>query len=199
MSSDASPRASVGAAHWFGVSAVAALVVAGIWLMERLVGFRSPVFAFNFHFILMWGAVWVDKLLSPELTARRFEVSPREVRIYRRLGVITFMRLLRRIGWTAALRDRRVFDGTRRTLSSYERATRHGENAHGWLFVIALAPIAWAAANGWWDAVLWIGSMSVVFHVYPVMLQRTQRARLVSMLSHRGEHTSDRPVQSASP
>jgi hypothetical protein len=166
-----------------GALGVAALTVAGIYLMERLAGFRSPIFAFNLHFILMTGVVFVDMLLAPRLDSRRFEVSPGEIELYRRLGVIGFMRLLQRIGWTAAMRDRKVFDGTRRTLAAYERATRHGENAHLVLFLVALAPILWAMLHGWWDAVFWIGSMSVLFHVYPIMLQRTQRARLTALLA----------------
>ena len=36
-----------------GALAVAALTFAGIYLMERLAGFRSPIFAFNLHFILI--------------------------------------------------------------------------------------------------------------------------------------------------
>jgi hypothetical protein len=165
-----------------GVVGVAGAVAVAIYGMERLAGFRSAVFAFNLHFLLMTGAVFVDKLWAPQLASSRFVVSDREVRLYRRLGVIGFMRTLRRIGWTAANRDPAVFDGTRRTISSYERATRHGENAHTWLFLIALGPVAWSIVNGWWDAVLWIGTMNVVFHLYPVMLQRTQRARLSALL-----------------
>ena len=165
-----------------GALGVVLLAGAAVWFLERLLGFRSPTFAFTMHFSLMAGAVYVNLLLAPELASRRFEVSDREIRVYRALGVIAFMRLLRRIGWTAALRDRKVFDGTRRTLASYERATRHGENAHAWLFGIALAPIAFAVARGWWDAAFWIGSMNVVFHAYPVMLQRVQRARLLALL-----------------
>jgi hypothetical protein len=165
--------------------AVALLVAASILFLDRLLGIRSPAFAFTMHFVLMAGAVYVDKLLAPRLDSPRFEVSARELRLYRRLGVVAFMRILQRIGWHRAMRDPTVFDGTRRTLSSYERATRHGENAHAWLFVIALAPTAWALAHGWWDAAFWIFSMSVAFHLYPVMLQRTQRARLLELLRRR--------------
>ncbi len=93
------------------------------------------------------------------------------------------MRPLRRIGWEAANHDRSVFDGTRRTVAAYEQATRHSENSHAWLFLIALAPTAWAMAHGWWDAAVWIGSMSAAFHVYPIMLQRTQRARVAAILN----------------
>lgn len=185
--SDASPSRRNAPVRWLGTLGIALLVGAAIVVMAKYLGFRSPVFAFNLHFILMAGAVWVDKLLAPRLDGDRFEVSPREVRFYRRLGAIGFMMVLRRIGWEAVNRDRSVFDGTRRTLPAYETATRHGENAHTWIFLISLAPIAWALAKGWWDAALWIGSMSVVFHVYPIMLQRTQRARLAAVLTRVGE------------
>ena len=184
------------AARWLGVLGVALLVGASAYFLERLLGFRSPAFAFTLHFVLMTGAVYVDMLLAPQLSSRRFEVSARELRIYRSFGVVGFMRLLQRIGWHKAMRDPKVFDGTRRTLASYEHATRHGENAHAWLFAIVLLPTAWAVAHGWWDAAFWLTSMSVVFHAYPVMLQRTQRARLLALLGRRRESAgSDLPVE----
>jgi len=170
-----------------GAVGVAVLVGASVWFLVRLLGMRSPAFAFTMHFLLMAGAASIDYLLAPRLESPRFEVSARELRVYRRLGVVTFMRLLQRIGWQRAMSDPAIFDGTRRTLASYEQATRHGENAHAWLFVIALAPTAWALAHGWWDAALWISSMNVAFHLYPIMLQRTQRARLVALLGRRGQ------------
>lgn len=190
------------AVRWLGVLGIVGLTVAAGVLLERLVGFRSPAFAFTLHFVLMTAAVYLDILLAPKLTSPRFDVSARELRIYRRLGVVGFMRLLQRIGWQKAMRDPKVFDGTRRTLASYERATRHGENAHAWLFAIVLAPTAWAIAHGWWDAAFWLSSMSVVLHVYPVMLQRTQRARLLALIGRRdgpagthfpGESAPNRP------
>lgn len=179
---DTSNHSSRHALRWLGVAATVLAALAAIVVLARIAGVRTPVFAFNLHFILMAAAAIVDKLVDPTLDGRRFVVSPAEERLYRRLGALVFMQLLRRIGWEAAMRDRKRFDGTRRTLHAYEQATRHGENAHLWLFVIVLAPIAWAAARGWWDAVCWMGSMSVVFHVYPILLQRTQRFRLTRML-----------------
>jgi len=179
---EATPVRATSFARGLGVAAIVGLSAVVICWFERSIGFRSAVFAFELHFVLMTAAFFADRLLAPELDSRRFDVSEREVRIYRRLGVVAFMRILRAVGWTAALRDRRVFDGTRATLASYERATRHGENAHLWLFVLVLAPIAWALARGWWDAALWLGSMNVVFHLYPILLQRLQRARLRALL-----------------
>jgi hypothetical protein len=165
-------------ARWLGVAAVVLGTGVLVWGCARLFEFRSALFAFELHFVLMAGASLLDTLLAPALDSPRFDVSGSEVRVYRRLGVFVFMRALRAIGWTAATRDRKVFDGTRATLASYERATRHGENAHAWIFVVVLAPVAWAVVHGWWDAVGWLGSMNVLFHVYPIMLQRAQRVRL---------------------
>ena len=184
--------------RWLGVFVVGAATAGLIVVWERSMGFGSPVFAFNLHFTLMAAAVLVDKLLAPQLDSRRFRVSPREVEIYRRLGVVGFMHLLRKIGWTAAMRDRKVFDGTRSTVSSYERATRHGENAHAVLFLIVLAPLAWALVEGWWSAAFWIGSMNLVFHAYPVMLQRVQRVRLLAIL-RRLERRSGEPSAAKRP
>lgn len=185
--------------RWLGVLVVGVVTSGIIVVFERWVGFGSPVFAFNLHFTLMAAAVLVDKLLAPQLTSRRFQVSPREVEIYRKLGVVGFMRLLRKIGWTAALRDRKVFDGTRSTVSSYEQATRHGENAHAMLFMIVLAPLAWAVVRGWWSAAIWIGSMNVAFHAYPVMLQRMQRVRLQAIMRRLERHSEEKTAVERSP
>lgn len=154
--------------------------------MERLVGLRSPLFAFNLHLILMAGGAFVDKLVAPRLAGTYFDVAAWEPIVYRRLGVGAFMRFLQRIGWTAAVRERKNFDGTRATLTAYERATRHGENAHAWLLVIALVLSAGAMARGDDLGAFWIASMSVPFHVYPILLQRSQRARLAALIGRVG-------------
>lgn len=183
MATTAEARRPSRALRGLGTALAVALAAAGIVVMERVAGLRSPLFAFQLHFLLMFAAVFLDKFFEPRLEGRWFDVRPWEPALLRRLGVNAFMVLLRRIGWTNAMRDLRIFDGSRRTLASYERATRHGENAHGWLFLIVLAPIGWAAAHGWWDAVLWLGSMNVLFQLYPVLLQRSQRARLRVLLA----------------
>lgn len=166
-----------------GVLLVVLLACAAIGFFARAVGVRNGFFAFELHFVLMAAGDAINRLLRPRLDGPRFEVSAAEVRLYGKLGVRAFMRGLRGVGWTALVRNRKVFDGTRRTLATYERATRESENAHMWLFAVSLLPIGWTLAQGWWDATAWIASMSVLFHVYPVLLQRTQRARLASLLA----------------
>lgn len=168
---------------WAGVLGVCAAGVALIALFGAWLGIGSPMFAFEFHFVGMGCAVYVDKLLAPRLDGARFAVSPREVRVYRALGALGFMRLLRAIGWEAALRAGRRFRLERKTLLDYERTTRVGENAHAILFLITLTAALGALLAGKAAAVPWLVGMGVVFHVYPVMLQRTQRARLQPLLA----------------
>lgn len=174
-----------------GVVLAALLLIAlfGWWM-----GVRSFAFAFNLHFLAMGAASVLGQLWRPRLESRRFDVSARELRVYRRLGVVGFMHLLKRIGWTRLMRDPTVFDGTRATLASYEYATRRGEHAHTLLFVLVLAPMLWAAIQGWWDAFVWLGSMNVGFHLYPVMLQRFQRARLRAAIGRIRASEPRRPV-----
>ncbi len=167
---------------WLWVLAVLAVAFGFLAWMGKLIGVRSFAFAFQLHFVLMAVASTSDQALAPQLCSERFRIRPGELTLYRRIGVNGFMRLLQRIGWTRAVMDKNVFDGTRATLPSYEKATRHGENCHTWLFIAVLFPIAWVAFQGWWDAVLWMGSMNIVFHAYPICLQRTQRARLQRLL-----------------
>ena len=163
-----------------GVCAAGGALIA---FFARAMGLASPLFAFNAHFVGMTCAVYVDMLLVPRLDARWFEVSPREVRVYRALGALGFMRLLRAIGWERAMRIGQKFEMKRATLVDYERATRHGENAHAILFVATLVGAIGVAAAGEIAGVLWLLGMGVAFHVYPVMLQRTQRARLQPLLA----------------
>lgn len=176
----AQPRSR--AMRWLLTFAIVIPALLLIALVGWLFGVRGFAFALDLHFIAMGAAAAIDQVWQPRLASPRFDVSPRELVIYRRLGVPGFMRLLQRIGWTRAMRDPEVFDGTRGTLASYEQATRRGEHAHLWLFVLVLAPMLWAAVQGWWDAFVWLGVMNILFHAYPVMLQRYQRARLRALL-----------------
>lgn len=169
-------------AAWAGALCVCAAGAALIALFGRWLGPESALFAFEFHFVGMACAVYVDRLLAPRLDGRRFEVSSREARVYRALGALAFLRLQRAIGWEAALRAGQRFELRRATLRDYDHATRQGENAHAILFLLTVVVSVGAIAAGAPKAAPWLLGQAVVFHVYPVMLQRAQRARLQPLL-----------------
>ena len=178
MADGAQPRSRP--VRWLSTVAVVVVTLLLLALFERLLGPRHFVFAFNLHFILMAAATALDQIRQPTLDSPRFDVSPRELGLYRRLGVHGFMRLLQRVGWTRMMRDPKIFDGTRATLASDRQATRHGEHAHACLFALVLAPMSYAALRGWWDAVARRDERRL--SPVSVMLQRSQRARLRALL-----------------
>ncbi|MDF1838777.1 MAG: hypothetical protein P1V35_12975 [Planctomycetota bacterium] len=180
------PQATFSGKAWLGACAVLLASGGYLWYALRIFHLDSFYFAFQLHFVLMFVASNLDQLFQPKLNSAWFDVGPTELKLYRRLGVIQFMRLLQAIGWTRLMKDETVFDGTRATLASYEKATRHGENCHLWLFILVLTPMAWAANLGLWQGVLWMGSMNIFFHLFPCMLQRTQRVRLQRCIQRLG-------------
>ena len=172
------PPTKLSAKTLLGAVVLLAACTAYLWFIVGVFSLDSFGFAFQLHFVLMFAAANLDQMFKPTLNSPRFRVRPGELKLYRGLGVIQFMRLLQVIGWTRLMNDKSVFDGTRATLGSYEEGTRHGENCHLWIFIVVLAPMAWASSQGMWRGVLWMGALNIFLHLYPCMLQRTQRVRL---------------------
>jgi hypothetical protein len=183
---------------WVGALGVCAASAALIALFGRWLGPGSALFALEFHFVGMACAVYVDKLLAPRLDGRRFEVSAGEARAYRARGALAFLRLQRASGWEAALCAGQRFEMRRATLRDYEHATREGENAHAILLLITAVVSLAEVALGVPQAAPWLLGQAVVFHDYPVMLQRTQRERLQPLLA-RLQRRSSSQGQSSMP
>ncbi|PNY79866.1 hypothetical protein [Deinococcus koreensis] len=153
-----------------------ALGVAG--LTGRLTAFRGPLFAVALHAPLMRWAVDALPALEPELRGRWFRVRPWEAPLYQRLGVYPYRRLLRAVGWERFRQGALGFDGTRASLLRYERATREAETNHLLLGALGLGVAAGAVARRAWGTAGWHLAVTALLHAYPVMLQRTLRARL---------------------
>lgn len=166
----------------------AAAVVAAGWATTAVIGFDSFAFAWVVQFAMM---AWVSAALDaarPALTGAWFRVRPWEPEFYRWLGVARFGRLLRRIGWDRVVRARRgrrpserawsTFPGTRSGLSALDRSTRLSEVGHLVPAVTSVALAAVAAGLRAGHAAAWLIALTVVLHGYPILLQRTVRARI---------------------
>lgn len=153
------------------------LVVLGLaaWTQERLGG-HGLALVLGLQVGLMWWALYLLWALPLPLRSAWFRVRAWEAPIYRWLGVYAYMTLLRLVGWERLRKTAQGFDGTRASLAHYERRTREAEFSHvllGGLNLILLSP---AARHP--DTALWLLLTGLLFHVYPVMLQRTLRQRL---------------------
>lgn len=147
-------------------------------LVGRVTGWRRPFVAIAVHAGLMRWAVDALPALNPALESPWFRVHRNEPEWYRRVGTYGYMRVLRRLGWEQFRRGAVGFTGRRDALSRLERATREAETNHALLGSLGLLLALGAVRRRWWDAALWQVILVTVLHAYPVMLQRTLRARL---------------------
>lgn len=138
---------------------------------------RSLVFAFGVNWLLIvWShpsfGVFPLRLPAGYYATRPFE---RTGRVYDRLGVRLYQRLLRPVLWSvdpALLRSRQ---DARRTMI---QATYDPETGHLIILAVIMGITLWAAANRWWDTVAWLMLFNILHNGYPVLSMRQIRARL---------------------
>lgn len=171
--------------RWVGLG-LGLLAVVGLATLTGRVSTSPPFFwffwAWTVHFLLM---IWMMMLASAVPLPHEggwYRVRDWEPRLYRRLGVMGFMRLLRAVGWERVNRSARKFDGTRASLPAFERDTRASEFSHAVLGALGFVLVLGAVLVRAWDAAFWLLAVNVFLHVYPVMLQRTMRKRIEGLL-----------------
>lgn len=166
------------------LSIVGLAVFAGIGF-----GFGTLAWAWGLHLLLMLWMLAVEARVFLPYEGGWYRVRSWEPRLYRRLGVLGFMRLLRRVGWERANRQAKKFDGTRTSFSAYERGTRSSEFNHAVLGLVGFGLFGGAVALRAWDTAAWLLAVNMVLHVYPVMLQRTMRARIQGLMRSAGRES----------
>jgi len=129
--------------------------------------------------------------LITSLSNQYFRPREREASIYERLGVRRFKRYLPTGGdiyanlmkWHPIL-DRA--DGLVATLSRFERRTRLAETTHLVTFIFfATIAVVGFAAGGRLVFIFLLTMFNVGFNVYPIMVQRYNRHRLLRLLERR--------------
>jgi hypothetical protein len=147
-----------------------------------------PVFRYPGGAVLIYGfsmtLVWLIRHAVPfAFSDRYYRLRPFEIdgRLYRRLGVVTFKWLLFKsrvelLNFSAKLPRGRT------GLQDLERGIREAETDHAIALLVMLVIAIQAASNGWWALLSWLLLTNVVANVYPIMLQRHNRARLSPVL-----------------
>jgi hypothetical protein len=75
-------------------------------------------------------------------------------------------------------------------LRGLERGIREAETDHAIALLVLVAITIYAAMNAWWALAGWLLLTNVVANVYPIMLQRHNRARLLPVLEKLGGRDS---------
>jgi len=170
--------------------ATAVLVIFFVWASDSP-AVHNPAFAFVLNWLVL---VWVMVIagvfqshlsLGPQYY--RIRTFERNGRIYERLGVSFLKKLLHR-GPLSTLNPKVRLSGGRSALSELEQNMRAAETGHMVVFLTMLVISGYPLLQGWWQAFGWWLLFNVLINVYPVMLQRCNRARL-SLLVERLERS----------
>jgi Glycosyl-4,4'-diaponeurosporenoate acyltransferase len=151
-----------------------------------------PAFHYPGGAVLIYGLsmtlVWLMRHVVPFAFPRRYyRLRPFEIdgRLYRRLGVVTFKWLLFMSRVELVNFSARLSHG-RTGLYGLERGIREVESDHATALLVMVVATLHAAMNAWWALASWLLLTNIVANVYPIMLQRHTRARLLPVLERLG-------------
>jgi Glycosyl-4,4'-diaponeurosporenoate acyltransferase len=111
----------------------------------------------------------------------KIRVFEDEGRLYSRFGVEAFKKLLVLFGFDVCNWQVR-FSGHRSGLRNLSQGMRQAEHNHVISFLVLLFTLIYALARNWYAVTGWLAAVNVIANVYPVMLQRHNRARVEPLL-----------------
>jgi hypothetical protein len=165
--------------------ASATTVVLLLWSLDAF-GFRSPMFAFLVNWLAMSWVAMLGQVVQLSFAPRYYAARPFEHngRIYERLGIRLFKRLVRR-GPLTAFSPTLHFpkDKTVPALRNLDNEMRKAETGHVLSFALVLVFAAYALLRAWLDAVAWLLLFNTIINGYPIMLQRYNRIKLQELIA----------------
>ena len=114
----------------------------------------------------------------------RIRVFEDEGCLYSRLGIGAFRKLLVLLGFDVCNWQVR-FSGRRSGLRNLSQGMRQAEINHVISFLVLLLTFIYALARNWYAVAGWLAAVNVIANIYPVMLQRHNRARVEPLLEGR--------------
>jgi hypothetical protein len=155
-----------------------------LWFLH-VFGFRSPLFALLLNWMAMTWVVLVGQAVDFGLPIHYYHVHSfeRTGRVYERLGIRWFQRLVRREPLARLSPTLRLSDN--RTLSAFRQLDcemRKAETSHVYIFLLMIVVIGYALLRQWFDAVGWMLACNIIINGYPIMLQRYNRIRLQALM-----------------
>ena len=148
------------------------------WVLNAF-GFRSVTFALLANWLIVSWVALAGQFVSFVLGSSYYRIRPfeQEGHLYEKVGTRLFQKLVGRGPWTI-LNPTLRFSGKVAQLSDLEKEMHKAEAGHLLAFLTVSLATVFAASRGWLDAVGWLLLFNIPFNLYPVMLQRRNRARI---------------------
>ena len=151
-----------------------------VWLAKYVpVGHWGLSISVTFLFIAVFTVIF-DFLLEPKLSSAYFDSRPfeRDGSLYRWFGVRYYASVLRRIGWENIRRQERPITRDMESIIQFEHWNRGAEAVHTLAAIVVAGITVWVGFIRSPGDTKWLVLSNVLFNVYPVMLQRYNRARV---------------------
>ncbi len=148
------------------------------WVLDAF-GIRSFAFAFLSNWLIVSWVALVGQLVFFRFGPGYYRIRPFEQdgRLYERMGIRLFQKLVGRGPW-AVLNPTLRFSRSRAQLASLEEEMCKAEAGHLLAFLMVTVAAGFAVVRGWPDAAGWLMLFNIPLNLYPVMLQRRNRAHV---------------------
>jgi hypothetical protein len=159
--------------------------VAGIAGLIHLMKLDSFVFAWALNFLLMFFVSINIELHKSPLTSSYFDAKPWEKKgkIYEHVGIDFFRKILVLIGWEKLNKKNNPIEKNTQALNHFLHQTKKSELGHLLIFIIVMGMTVFVAITMGAKSALWLLLLNVVLNLYPVLLQRYNRPRLVRAIA----------------
>jgi hypothetical protein len=160
------------------------------WTIDAF-GIRSIAFGLLSNCLAVSWVALAGQFVFFDLGSRYYRIRPFEQQghFYEQLGIGFFKILVGRGPWSH-LNPTLRFSGKLAHLTGLETEMRRAEGGHLVAFIMMVFATMFAAAQGWLDAAGWVTLFNVPFNLYPVMLQRCNRARIQAIQRRHGARNS---------
>lgn len=157
---------------------------AAIYALVRFSKLDTFSFAWALNFLLMLCVVFFTEALKSPFSAPYFEEKPWENKgkVYDVVGVNYFRKLLVLIGWEKLIRAAYPINKDKEALTKLYRQTKKSELDHLIIFFIVLGFNVFVALKFGFVKSISLLVLNILLHVYPILLQRSNRPRIAKAL-----------------
>lgn len=156
-----------------------------VYGLVRTIGMQKAGFAISLNFLLMGGALIFIETLKSKLQSKYFDQKPWENggKIYQSFGINLFRKLLVLVGWEKLSKATKPVGKGADTLANLYHRTKIDELGHLIILVIVAAFTVVVAIRFGLAKAMPLLVSNILLNLYPVMLQRFNRPRIVRAIN----------------
>lgn len=169
---------------WVKILVIVCLAVTTTGWMLRYMDVTSAAFSFGLNFAMMFWVSILESQLKPALDSSYFNARPfeKEGKLYQMLGIEWYRAILTKSGWEKLRQKSTPIRKSLHDFQAYERGSRVAEAGHLLAGVVVFIVTGYVAVTYSARDAMWLFVFNVFLNVYPVLLQRYTRPRLLRMI-----------------